>query len=298
MEAGATEAALERPANQARIARVHRVNVVANLGLASSKVFVGWLAGSPALVAHGAENCGDLLGLGMAWLGNRVARRPPDEDHHYGHHNAEAIAASAIGLLILVGGLTIVYRAVFEPSATEPGGFGGWAVALAALSVVVCWQVSTYTGKAAQALSSQVLRALARDKRADALTSVVVLLGVLGSRLGLSWAEPPVTALVGVLVCLMGGRSVLEGMDVLMVRAVDPDLRHAVRTSAAAVSGVRGVQAVRIHPLGSTLRVDMEISVDGSLTVVEGHRIAHEVERAVTHEHDRVVQVQVHVNPG
>jgi hypothetical protein len=95
----------------------------------------------------------------------------------------------------------------------------------------------------------------------------------------------------------MGAKSAKDGLDILMDR-VDPAMRGKFQTTAAAVEGVVGVQNVRVHPLGSELRVDMEISVDGSLTVERGHKIAHAVETAVIGAHEHVREVHVHVNPA
>lgn len=268
-----------------------------NLGLASVKLGVGFLAGSPALIANGAENLTDLLSNAVAWIGHRAAQAPPDEDHHYGHGNAEGLAAIGIGLLILGAGAGIVYRTLTTGGAAEPGFVGALALAAAVLSAIVCELLSRHVHRVAARLGSQILAALARDKRSDALTSLVVVAGVGGSLLGVGWLEPIVAALMGCLIAYLGLRSVLEGLDVLMDRVSDPRIREELRQVASGVAGVRGVEGVRVHPLGTTWRVDLEIGVDGGLTVREGHDIAHAVQEAILEQKDRVVEVQVHVNP-
>ena len=136
----------------------------------------------------------------------------------------------------------------------------------------------------------------ARPERRSA--RLVVIVGIAGGLFGLAWAEPVMTALIGVFIVVMGLRSLREGLDVLMDRVADTELRGRMRAAALEVPGVDGVQRVRIHPLGSIHRADMEISVDGALSVRKGHEIAHEVESAVTRAEAGVVQVSVHVNPA
>jgi cation diffusion facilitator family transporter len=280
---------------------VHHLNAAVNLGLAAAKIAVGLAAGSPSLVAHGVENAADLLSNVLAWVGQRIALRPPDEDHHYGHGNAEALTAVGIGVIILVGGLGVAFGAatgrMAGGDAESPQGLA-LALAVAALSAIACEALARYDARAAAALSSPILKALARDKRSDALTSLIVMAGISGTYLGLDLAETVIAVGVGLWICAIGGRSISEGLDILMDRVPDIALREQLRASACAVAGVEAVDEVRIHPLGTVCRVEMEISVAGGLSVSEGHHIAHEVEDSITRSHGRIVQVAVHVNPA
>lgn len=288
----------EREARARRSERIQALNAAINVALAASKLTVGIGAGSPALIAHGVENLSDLVGSAVGWLGHRLARRPPDEDHHYGHGHFEALATVAIGALILAGGVTVVWRTIASGAGGSSGAGGYLAMGMAAVSAVVCELVARITRRAASELGSPLLAALARDKRSDALTSLAVVVGVAGSLAGLRWAEPPVAVLIGVWVALMGARSVLEGLDVLSDRVADPGLREELERIAAGVAGVVAVQDVRVHPLGSTYRVELGISVDGDLSVRAGHAIAHAVEREILARRAGAEDVHVHVNPA
>lgn len=281
-----------------RTRRAHVVNVATNLALAGGKIAVGALASSPALVAHGLENLADLVSNALAWLGHRASAKPPDDDHHYGHHNAEALATVGIGLLILAAGLTVIWRVIVGLPATERSLAGAVAIATALASIVVCEALSRYTARVADEVGDSSLRALARDKRSDAMTSGIVLVGVAGSYGGFPWIEPPIAALMGAAIAFLGLRSIREGVDVLMHRVDDMELRGRLEAAARAVPDVRGVQRVRVLPLGSRYRVDLEISVDGELSVREGHEVAEAVERAVLALTERIVEVHVHVNPA
>jgi cation diffusion facilitator family transporter len=265
--------------------------------LAAGKLAAGLYTGSGALIADGWHNLADLLTGLVAWISFRYAKRPPDADHHYGHGNAESLAGLAVGIVLVATGAGVLWQAVTLRSAVSSTALGALAVGIAAVSIVVNEALARISFRLGKQLSSQGLLALARDNRADALSSVLVVVGVAGSLVGWTWAEPVVTALIGGWVTAMGGKSILEALNVLMDRA-DPKQRDAVQAVAATVSGVIAVQEVRIHPLGTHDRVDMQISVDGALTVAEGHRIAHAVEAAVKVASESVAEVHVHVNPG
>lgn len=266
--------------------------------LAALKIAGGWLAGSPALLADGYHSLADLATNGVAWFSFRVAARPPDEDHHFGHGKAEAVAGMFVGAVLVVVGLGVLVDAFRLGSPEYSGLEAPVALGIALVSIVANEWLTRVTTRAAVELDSHALRALARDNRSDSLTGALVVVGIGGSLVGGGWAEPLVSAMIGALIVVMGTRSFREGLDVVMDRVDDPDLRRRCEEAALAVPGVRGVQRVRIHPIGAAYLAQMEISVDGQETVRRGHAIAHAVERAVVAAERGIVQVTVHVNPA
>jgi len=167
-------------------------------------------------------------------------------------------------------------------------------VASIGINLLLAWM----TWRADRATSSAGLAALVRDNGSDALAGLLVVVALLGSRAGLAWAEPVAAVAIGGLILFLGWRTSREGFGVLTDRVVDRGLRSRVEREALAEPEVRGVQSVRVHPVGNGVRVDLEISVDAHRTVAEGHRTAHEVERRITRTEASVREVQVHVNPA
>ena len=278
--------------------RAHRTSLVVNTGLAALKLGGGLASGSPALIADGAHSLADVGTGAVAWLSFRWASQPPDEDHHYGHGKAEAAAGFFVGIVLLLAGVGVLWDSFTAELPAYTGAKGALALAAAGLSLVANEWLYRITRAAGLRLESQSLLALARDNRSDALTGALVLVGVGAALLGAGWVEPLAAGVIGAMIGYMGWESVRRGLDVLMDRAPDPAMRARVEALAAAVPGVVGVQQVDVHPLGAQVRIDMEVSVDGALTVRKGHEIAHEVERAVTQAEEAVVGVAVHVNPA
>ena len=275
----------------------HRQGVGINGGLALLKIAGGLVSGSPSLLADGYHSLGDLLTNGVSWFSFRVAGRPADEHHHYGHGKAESLAASLVGLLLLAAGLSVIVQAFGGERPLYSSWHASVALAVALVSIVANEWLVHVTRRAARELSSAALHALARDNRSDSLTSVLVIAGVTATMASIPWVETLMTMLIGLVIAAMGAASVREGIDVLMDRAPDDGIRERIEAVGRGVPGVIGVQRVRVHPLGGRSRADMEISVDGDLSVRKGHEIAHAVESAVTQAEVGVVQVAVHVNP-
>jgi len=281
-----------RSANRAFV-----IGIAGNGALAALKVVVGWLAGSSSLLADGWHSFADVVVNAGAWGAHRLGQRAPDEDHHYGHGKLEAFAGMTVGILLLGAGVSVGASAFFASIQLEGGWRVGLALGVAVLSIAVNAALALVASRGADATGSAGLAAIARDNGSDALSSVLVVVGILGGWSGLAWAEPLATVLIGCLIVVLGWRSTREGFDVLMDRA-DPAFRELVSATAAQVEDVRAVQRARIRPTGDYLVVEIQISVDGSASVDRAHEIAHAVEDAITLAYSQVGEVHVHVNPA
>lgn len=278
--------------------RAFAIGVLGNGALALAKLGVGWASGSVALISDGWHSSSDVLVNGAAWAAHRFARTPADADHHFGHGNAESLAAAVVGGLLIAGGVGVAWNGVDAELALAEGSAYLLVLGVALLSISTNLFLAWQSARAARASRSPGLVALARDNGADASSGLLVIAGVVGSHLGHGWAEPAAAVAIGALIVWLGFRSLREGMDVLMDRVADPGLRERLERTAAAVEGVRGVQSTRVHPLGRAAHAEMELSVDADLTVRAGHRIAHAVESAVLAAHDELQSLTVHVNPA
>ncbi len=274
-----------------------RLSLVANSLLAAMKLGVGVLFGSPALIADGWHSAADSISSAVAWVGFKWGAVPADDDHHYGHGNLEALAGLFVGLVLVVGGAGVSWKALMgETEAIREGG-ETLAMSVALVSILINLGLATVTGSAAKAIGSISLRALTWDNLGDALSSTVVLAAIGARAMGYPAFEGLVAGVIGVLIIMMGFGSVRTGFDVLMDRVADPQMRFRIAEIARGVEGVRGVKNVRIHPLGSDVRVDLEINIDGQQSVSQGHTIAHRVEDAIQLSESLVTGVHVHMNP-
>jgi len=296
----APEPLLDAPAIAAGpplVRQAHLLCLWGNVVLAVLKLGAGFSLASPALIADGWHSAADTLSSVIALVGYRMGREPADEDHHFGHGNHEALAGLLIGIGLTIGGAVLLWDSL--AGSGELLGTGGVELAMivALVSTLFNLAMAAVTHKAAKSVSSLSLRALMLDNLGDALSSLIVMIAIGMRSVGFPQVELYVAAAIGVVIAAMGLSSVRKTLDVLLVRVADTTLRTRIAETARAQPGVRGVQDVRIHPLGSELRVDLEINVDGHLTVAHGHDIAHAVEDALKAAYAQVHGAHVHVNP-
>lgn len=277
--------------------RAHVIGLLVNIALAALKLTVGFLAASEALTADGFNSAGDILATAIGFAGFMYALKPPDDDHHYGHGNAESVAGLVIGAMLLATGAFIFLHgmmAVFEGRRDPPGEMALYA-ALATMAIKET--LYRYTERIGRRFNSPSLLASARDHRADVVLSLTVAAGIFFARIGSPILDPIAAGLVGIYVAWLAIEPIRSNFATLMDQA-PPGMRAAVRETAMSDPDVLAVEQIRVHPLGSYYMVDFEICVDGTLTVLVSHEIAHRVAEAVRSAVDHVQSVNVHVNPA
>lgn len=266
------------------------------LFLTATKLAVGHLSGSQAITADGLNNATDILGSVAVLYGLKIAQRPADEDHRYGHERAEGVAslivATIMGLVSIDVGFSAV-RSIFTPGQETPALWGLW-VALSASVVMLA--LYTYNLNLAKQTGSKALEAAAHDHRSDALTSMGAAAGILGAQFGLAWADPLAGLAVAVMVSRTAWAIGKEAAHMLMDGFADADRLKALRNEVKRVEGVTKVRSIRCRHLGSSVAVDVTVAVPCHMNVMEAHAIADRVEATLTAQDD-VQEVVVHVEP-
>lgn len=289
-------------ANQDRAragARVAAGGVALNAVLAAAKLAGGFFGNSYALIADGSESLLDILSSGLVWAGVLVAARPPDEDHPFGHGRAEALAALVVaGFIFLAAGL-VGHHAIHQIATPHQGPHWATLPLLAAIVAAKIW-FSRRLDAAGSETGSTALGAEAWHQGSDAITSAAAFVGiaiaVIGGR---GWeAADGWAALFACVVIAFGGVAMLKkSLGEMMDAAVPASVENQVRTIAAAVPGVLALHRCRVRKSGLSNLVDIQIRVDGELTVRAGHDIAHAVKDALLDPSLRITDVSVHVEP-
>lgn len=276
---------------------VQLIALLTNIGLALLKFSVGTVASSRALIADAFNSAGDVVATFVAWLAFRYGLKPPDEDHHYGHQNAETLAGLLLGAMLCATGVFICIDGVLgildDRTLKVPGQLAIWAALATAVVKQVLYVVSMRVGRRT---NSPTLLASARDHRADVVSSLVALVGIWIARNGYPAVDAVAGVLIGVYILYLGIEPVKNNTAILM-HASPPELAQKATDLARQVDGIRGINRVRVQPIGGVYRMDMSVAVDGSLSVKIAHDIAHNVEDEVRAKMPEVTEVHVHIEP-
>ena len=276
---------------------VTAVGGVIDLLLGILKIFVGFIAHSQALIADGIHSLSDLATDALVIWAAKHASREPDLQHPYGHQRIETAATMVLGVTLVGVALGIAYDSVqrifMRTDILTPGP---WALVVAGLSVVLKEAIYHYTMRAAKALDSELLRSNAWHSRSDALSSIVVIIGVAGTMAGLTYLDAVAAVVVALMIIAVGAKMIWGGVQELTDRGLDPErVKHMVSVLRN-VEGVVDVHDFRTRRMGADVYVDGHVLVDSGLSVSEGHRIGEAVRQRLRREFPKVADFIVHID--
>ena len=277
--------------------------LAANFILAVLKTGAGIFGHSPALMADGINSTSDVAYYLVITVFMRLARKPADAEHPYGHSQMDTIAALVVGAFVITTAIAIFWDSVNDvyDLATGEKTFGGAAsFALWAALFTVALKIALYfwtrrIGK--QSLSSAV-QALAYDHRNDIFSASAVSLGILLGRQGYPWVDPLAGAAVSVLILLTGIQILRESSADLMDTVAGKELAEKIAGICQAIPGVKQTEEIHAHRFGIYLVVNLTIGLEGGLSLATGDQIASQVEQRVIKEIEFVRRVHVHYHPA
>jgi cation diffusion facilitator family transporter len=287
----------ERTARGRETRRVAVVSALVNLLLSLVQVVVGLIANSAALVADGIHSASDLLSDILVWFASRHASMAPDEDHPYGHGRFETAATLGLGILLALVALGIVWNGVerlLDVGLPVPGRL---ALVVAAIGIVAKEGLYWYTIVVARRLKSEMLRANAWHHRSDAISSVVVLIGVGGAVLGFGSMDALAAIVVGLMVAKIGWDLGWNALTELVDTALGEDEVGEAKRVIMGIDGVRSVHMLRTRRHGAEASADVHVQVAPRLSVSEGHMISQAVEDRIIEKVGSITDVTVHIDP-
>lgn len=281
-------------------ARLVLRGIALNAVLAAAKFAGGVFGNTYALIADAAESALDIFSSALVYAGLRVASRPPDANHPYGHGKAEPLAALAVALFIFATALWVAVHAIHE-IITPHLAPKWWTLPLLALVIAAKTWFSRRVRSAGVAAGSTALDVEAVHHWSDAVTSAAAFVGIaIGLVGGAGWesADDWAALFACAVIAWNGGGILKRSLGDVMDTAVPGHFENEVRAIALEVRGVLALDKVRMRKSGLSYLVDIQVRVDGDLTVRSGHEIAHAVKDALlASARHRISDVTVHVEP-
>lgn len=272
------------------------LSIVAYIGLSIFKLIVGTISDSQALKADGLNNVTDIIASIAVLIGLRLAQRPPDKNHKYGHWKSETIASMAASFIMMAVGIQVLVSAatsLFQGGKESPDLIAGY---VGIISFVVMYFVYRYNKKLALKIDSQSVMAAAKDNISDAWVSIGTAIGIFGSQFNMPWLDAATALIVGYLICKTAWDIFREASHDLS-DGFDESKIQFYLTVVQQVPGVQKVTDIKGRMYGNNAVVDIVIVVESSLTIYEAHDISTLVEKTLTEKHD-VYDVHVHVEPN
>ena len=282
--------------------RITWIGLWVNLLLGLIKTLAGWSLGSKALIADGMHSLLDLLSDIAVLLGLSMARRPEDENHHFGHHKFVSFAKFFIGGILIVFSISLVVSSLLDfRSGVGVAPVAGSAACVAIVSILVKEALFWWTRGVAKRLHSDLLMANAWHHRMDSISSVGVAVALIGVWLGgADWAflDGVVTLVLGCYLVFEAAKIFLRACSDLLDAAPEREVIEDLREHILPTPGALAYHDFRVRRVGDVYEIDLHLQVDPRITVEKGHRIAREVKLRLREQHPEVSKVLVHVEPA
>ncbi|MDR0767431.1 MAG: cation diffusion facilitator family transporter [Methanosarcinales archaeon] len=284
--------------------RVTVIGMFINIVMTASKIFVGIVGHSAALIADGIHSLSDLLSDFFVMFSIRVSAKPEDESHNFGHKRIEQLASFIVGLMLLFAGGWILYSGAMtiynflEGASIETPAVITFYVALA--SIIIKELLYQYTHRVAKKLGSDMLEANAWHHRSDGLSSIGVAAGIgVAILLGDQWAilDPIMAVLLALYILYVAVKIIYNSTNDLMDASLGPEAHKDIESIIADCDGVLNVHSLRTRKLGSSKAIDTHIMIDPDLTVNEAHAIQKSVEKCLKDKFGSDTYVIVKIEP-
>ncbi len=254
--------------------RVSKNTIIGNFILAFIKILIGFIARSTAMVADGMHSLSDVVTTIGVIIGLKLSHKEADKTHPYGHEKIESITSLFLATVLFLVAISIGYSGIIKiinHSYVTPG-FS--AIIAAITSIIVKELMYWYTIKYANEINSPSLKADAWHHRSDALSSVGALIGILGARIGYPFLDPLVAIIIALVIIKVAFDICKQSIAQLIDEAASEEDVQAIIDKINSIDGIYEIKNLKTRQHSNRLYVDVDISVDATLTVEEGHNIA------------------------
>jgi len=278
--------------------RVTLIGSVVDLLLGVAKIFVGFTSQSQALIADGVHSLSDLVTDFAVLYAAKHSHQEADEDHPYGHGRIETVVTVGLGVALMgvaVGIMIDATHRLFDPNTLLSPGM--LALVIAVISVISKELIYQYTMVFARRYRSNMLKANAWHSRTDAISSIIVVVGIIGSMAGLTYLDAVAAVGVGVMIAKIGWDLAWHSLKELIDTGLEVERVQAIEKVILDVDGVTTLHILRTRQIGADALVDVHIQVEPHISVSEGHYISETVRSKLIKEIEEVIDVMVHIDP-
>ena len=273
------------------------VGIVLNLFLSAIKLFVGTISGSIAITADALNNFSDAGSQVITLISFKMASKPADRDHPFGHTRIEYIASMIVSFLILMVGVELFResaRGIIDPSSDAV--FSDLTLIILGISIVAKVWLFFFNRSVGKKIDSSVMIATAADSISDAGATAAVLASALVSRFFGIRTDAYMGLLVSILIFVAGFRILNETKNFLIGSAPDPEVIHNIEAVCKDYAEILGIHDMVVHNYGPNNTVaSFHAEVDGSANVFDTHDVIETVERRLWEE--LKVRATVHRDP-
>lgn len=282
-----------------KVGRVMLISLITNLFLSIFKIIFGIIGLSGALVADGIHSISDLITDIFAIIGTKISMKPADYEHPFGHGNAEYLTCLLIGLTIGFMGYNVIITAINE-KISEPSLY---IAIISLITIAIKLLLSSYILKKGKEYDSNILISSGSESFTDVISSLVVFLSILLSKLSninkiFAYSDKVAMIIVGILILKIAYEILKENISNLLGKQVlDIDYINNIKSIIKNHKEIKNIDSLIIVKYGINKKIDCEVSMNEDMTLKKAHQIIDNIEREIKEKDLNVSNIIIHVNP-
>ena len=274
------------------------ISILLNIGLTILKILAGILGNSTAIIADGLHSASDIITSIGILIGNKISRKPRDDEHQYGHEKAESLVSFILAAVLIGIALKIGYDGfkdlininnILVPNALP--------LVVALISIAVKEYQYQITIRVAKKINSSSLKADAWHHRSDAFSSIAAFIGIGGAMLGFKILDPIASIIVAIVVIKVGIDILKSSCDELMDSSISKEDIREIKSLIDNNKKIYGIKDFKSRKYGSIAYIDMSIFIDKSKTLEEAHDIADNLEHSIISNLNYIKEINIHTEP-
>ncbi|KQU25945.1 transporter [Bacillus sp. Leaf13] len=272
------------------------ISIAAYIFLSALKLSFGYFGDSKGLWADGLNNTTDIIASIAVLIGLKISKRPPDDNHSYGHLRAETVASLVAAFIMITVGLQVIFSAVesffYQDSTTVPNMLTAY---VAIFSAIFMYGIYRYNLALSKKINSASIYAVAQDNRSDALVSIGASIGILGTKIGIFWLDAIAALVVGIIICKTAW-DIFRDASISLTDGFDEQLLQQIGQTILLTEGVKNMSEIKARMHGSEILLEATVHVNPLLTVIQSHDITVKIEENLLKEYN-IQHVIVHIEP-
>lgn len=280
--------------NKGRTATI--IMIACNTFLFVIKILAGLLSNSLAIISDAVNSLTDIISSVIIFFAVKTSSKQADEGHPFGHHRAEPIAGLIVAIFAGILGFEILHTSVFKLYESHQSKIGTYSIIVLLVSIGMKLIMSAYFKKIGRNINSPALLASAIDSRNDVYISTTAMVGVISGLIGYPQMDNIAAILISFWIIYSGYKIGAQNIDYLMGRQPESNIMEEIKKKAGAVMGVIGIHDVRAHYVGNYIHVEIHISLDQNLTMIQAHDIGKNVQREIE-AIESIHKAFVHIDP-
>ena len=270
--------------------------IFGNIFLLVIKATVGFISGSQAMIADSVNSAGDIFASLMTFIGNKIASKPGDSDHNFGHGKSEYIFSLLISISMIAVSIKLLIDSITSLIFKNELTFSIYLVIVCIVTIITKAFLYIYTNKAFRKFYNILLKANAKDHFNDCIVTSFTLISILFASQGIYWVDSLVGIGIAIWICYCGIKIFIESYNVLMDISVDETTHDTILNLVHNYKEIKNVESLYSTPSGYKYIIILTISVDGNMSTFDSHKLADSLEKDIK-KLDNVSNAIIHVNP-